>query len=156
MRRVLQFIGTIAFFCAWPAYQIYLRRGPRTRVILIHEDKILVLKNWVSDGKWSLPGGGVHKGEPVIEGAVRELKEETSLALDPRQLQRIGDATYRAYGLSFEFRVFEAVVKSNSVRAQRIEVAEMEWLAPSALNRHNSADDLLKAVLMWQAAHQQE
>jgi 8-oxo-dGTP pyrophosphatase MutT (NUDIX family) len=153
MRRFLQLIGTIAFFCAWPAYQIYLRRGPRTRIVLVHKDKILAVKNWVSDGKWSLPGGGLHKNEAMLEGAVRELREETSLKLDPRQLHHLADAKYHSYGLSFDFHVLEATVGSDAVRAQVIEIAEMEWLPPSVFNRHNAGDDLLKAVLVWQASH---
>ena len=151
MRSLLQRFGTVVFFCAWPAFWAYhkLDHG-RTRVVLIHEDKVLVMKQWISPGKWGLPGGGLHKGESMAGGAARELQEETSLQLDPRQLQPVGKATYRKYGLSFVYHVFVTRVGSRSVRAQRIEVSELEWLRPGELRAHNASPDTLAALRMVQ------
>jgi 8-oxo-dGTP pyrophosphatase MutT (NUDIX family) len=151
MRKVLQFVGTVVFFGAWPVFWIYFRVGHgRTRVVLIHEDKVLVMKQWIGPGKWGLPGGGLHKGESMAGGAARELLEETSLQLDPRQLQHVGRATYRKYGHTFDYQVFVAKVGSSSVRAQRIEVSELEWLRPGELRSHNSSPDTLEALRMVQ------
>ncbi|HEY5806129.1 MAG TPA: NUDIX hydrolase [Candidatus Saccharimonadales bacterium] len=149
MRRFLQFIGTVVFFCAWPAFWVYFKVGHgRTRVVLLHDGKVLVMKQWISAGKWGLPGGGLHKGEPAAEGAARELYEETHLRLDPRQLQPVGGAMYYKYGLSFEYHVFVARVGSNSVRAQRIEVSELEWVRPGELHTKNASPDTLQALQM--------
>lgn len=147
MRRVLQFVGTIVFFCAWPAFWVYFKVGHgRTRVVLVHEGRVLVMKQWISPGKWNLPGGGVHRGESMAGAAAREVREETSLRLDPRQLQPIGKGKYRARGLGFDFYVFAARVGSDVVRAQRIEVSELEWRAPSWLTPKNTAPDALYAL----------
>lgn len=147
MRRFLQFVGTIVFFCAWPAFFVYYKVGRgRTRVVLVHEDKVLVMRQWVSPGKWHLPGGGIHKGESMEGGAARELFEETHLKLDPRQLQHIGKAKYRKYGLTFDYHVFATKVGSGSVRAQRIEVSELAWLRPGELRASNAAPDTLHAL----------
>jgi 8-oxo-dGTP pyrophosphatase MutT (NUDIX family) len=149
MRKLLQFIGVIIFFGAWLAFWVYFRVGHgRTRVVLLHEDKVLVMKQWISAGKWGLPGGGLHKGEDPAEGAARELYEETSLKLDPRQLRPVGIASYRKYGHRFDYQIFVAKVGSKSVRAQRIEVAELEWLQPEALNARNASPDTLQALEM--------
>lgn len=151
MRVFLQFIGTIVFFCAWPAFWVYFRVGrERTRVVLVHDDKVLVMKQWISPGKWGLPGGGVHKGESMTGGAAREIFEETSLQLDPRQLQHVGRATYRKYGHRFDYQVFVARVGSDAVRAQRIEVSELEWLRPGELRARNSSPDTLRSLEMVQ------
>lgn len=147
MRRFFQFVGSVVFFCAWPAFYVYLKRGHnRTRVVLLHEDKVLVMKQWLSPGKWGLPGGGLHKGEAPAEGAVRELFEETALRLDPRQLLLVGTATHRQYGLSFEYHVFAAKVGSTKVRAQRIEVSELAWLRPGELWPANASPDTLHSL----------
>lgn len=135
------------FFCAWVAFFVYLRVGQgRTRVVVVHEDKVLVMKQWISSGKWSLPGGGIHKGESMAGGAVRELYEETRLKLDPRQLTHIGRGTYRKYGHRFEYHVFATSVGSAFVRAQRIEVSELAWVRPGELRASNASPDTLHAL----------
>jgi 8-oxo-dGTP pyrophosphatase MutT (NUDIX family) len=147
MRRFLQFVGTVVFFCAWPAFWIYFKRGyGRTRVIMVHEGKVLVMKQWISAGKWSFPGGGLHRGEDRADGAAREVKEETSLQLDARQLQQVGTGAFRSYGLSFDFYVFVTGVGSTNVRAQRIEVSELTWVYPEELTSDNAGPDTLLAL----------
>lgn len=42
-------------------------------------DRILVFERVDSPGSWQLPQGGLHRGEAPIEGAWRELQEETGL-----------------------------------------------------------------------------
>jgi 8-oxo-dGTP pyrophosphatase MutT (NUDIX family) len=149
MRRFLQFVGTVVFFCAWVAFWVYFKVGrDRTRIVLLHDDKVLVMKQWISPGKWHLPGGGTHKGESMAGGAARELYEETRLRLDPRQLRHVGRATYRRFGHKFDYQVFVARVASTSVRAQRIEVSELAWVRPGELRSNNSSPDTLKALEM--------
>ena len=57
------------------------------RVLLIHVETEEVPGGW-----WELPGGGINPGESYLEAAVREIKEETGLVLDPAQ---IGPPTWR-------------------------------------------------------------
>ena len=151
MRQFLQFVGTVVFFCAWPAFWVYYKLDHgRTRVVLVCDDKVLVMKQWISAGKWGLPGGGLHRGESMAGGAARELREETSLQLDPRQLRHIGRATHRQYGLSFDYQVFVARVTCNSVRAQRIEVSELAWMRPGEIRASNASPDTVRALQMAQ------
>jgi len=149
MRRFLQFVGSVVFVCAWPAFFIYYKLGyGRTRVILLHEGRVLVMKQWISPGKWALPGGGLHRGESAAEGAARELYEETSLRLDPRQLQPVGVGHHRCWGLRYDYHVFITKIGSKSVRAQRIEVSELEWLELGDLRSSNSSPDTIEALKM--------
>jgi len=48
-----------------------------SKVIIIKNNKILLLQN--TNGKYELPGGHIEVGESAIEGAKREVKEETGL-----------------------------------------------------------------------------
>ena len=53
-----------------------------TGLMVVRDGKVLVVKRAEHDtlpGMWELPGGSVDEGETIIDGAVRELFEETGL-----------------------------------------------------------------------------
>lgn len=52
---------------------------------LIQKDnKFLLVKELLEDGKeyWIIPGGKVEFGESIVEGMLREIKEETNLDIE--------------------------------------------------------------------------
>ena len=63
-------------------------------VAVVSEGQVLCVKRSEPQGKypnfWSVPMGGVEKGETFREGAVRELKEETMLDINPKSLVYLG------------------------------------------------------------------
>lgn len=66
------------------------------RVLLFH-----VRTRDVPSGWWELPGGGIDSGESYLEAAVREIKEETGLVLDPALIGPPAwrrDSTWRSRG----------------------------------------------------------
>ena len=63
-------------------------------VAIVSEGQILLVKRSETAGKypnfWSVPMGGVEKGETFREGAARELQEETMLDINPKDLVYLG------------------------------------------------------------------
>ena len=58
------------------------RRGEAVLVIQRPDGQILLhTKQFYPEAIYRLPSGGIHPGEPVLEGMLREAKEETSLAV---------------------------------------------------------------------------
>jgi 8-oxo-dGTP diphosphatase len=52
------------------------------KAIITHKDKILILQRSEKAGAkgfWSIPGGGLEKGEKARESIIREIVEETKL-----------------------------------------------------------------------------
>ena len=76
--------------------EIDFRKPPRKvgGVAIVSEGQILLVKRSETAGKypnfWSVPSGGVDKGETFREGAARELKEETMLDFNHQKLVYLG------------------------------------------------------------------
>ena len=46
------------------------------RVILIRDSHVVLVRHWLTPGVWTLPGGGVKKGETPEQAGMREIHEE--------------------------------------------------------------------------------
>jgi 8-oxo-dGTP pyrophosphatase MutT (NUDIX family) len=51
----------------------------RTRVIVLHQQQILLLPPTAAEAGWQAPGGGLEPNESLTDCAVREVLEETGL-----------------------------------------------------------------------------
>lgn len=151
MRVLLEKIGKVIFFLAWPAFYVYLRARERTRILVEYNGQVLATKNWISDGDWSLPGGGMHKGEPVVRAALRELQEETGIVAESQNLRHVGHFTYKKYGLKFNYHVFALHLTAEPrLRIQAYEISRAQWFTPSKLrNQTDIAPDTAQALDAW-------
>lgn len=50
-------------------------RGCRV-LVLDHEERVLLIRHSYGERHWMLPGGGLGRGEDVLEAAAREVREE--------------------------------------------------------------------------------
>lgn len=51
--------------------------------MLIDGDGIVLIRQSYGSGDWSLPGGGIKRGETPRDAAIREVQEETGATLAP-------------------------------------------------------------------------
>ena len=73
----------------------YYRRKAGIFIFNAHEKRVLLVQS--NGGKWGPPKGTLNIGENAIQGAIRELHEETDLVLSPNYLTssfRVHAATY--------------------------------------------------------------
>lgn len=126
--RVLRPIGAIPI-------AIYLHNTQRTRVIVVHNNAVLVVMPWLSNGKWDLPGGGLKQGENPSEGAVRELHEELGLIIAPKDVTVLGIEPFKA-GLVRYTAIYVSVTLSKPVQfntLQKHEIVAVRWVTEADL-----------------------
>jgi 8-oxo-dGTP pyrophosphatase MutT (NUDIX family) len=146
MRKLWIFLGRIAGYMSWPLVWIVIRRTTRTRILLNSGDKILVTKGWLSTGKWSLPGGGMHRGEKPAEAVLRELREETNIELTETQLKYQG-AKKQTNGLPFRYHLFSASASQElDFKKQRFEIVDVQWLDRRELLKKSVEQHVREAV----------
>ena len=106
------------------------------------QGRILMLKR-VDNGLWTIPTGGVKKGETVGQAGVRECREETGLEVEVTGLVGIFSTpdhviAYWHGGKLDEVRqpiniCLRAQVVGGSVRPEPSEAAEVRWVAPDEI-----------------------
>lgn len=153
MRAFKRRLGIIAFWLSWPALWVYLRGSQRTRLLIVCNDEILVLRSWLGNGSWGLPGGGIHKGETVIDGLIREVKEETGIQVSSKQLKSLGEADARESGLHFHYHAYVYILPTKpDLSLQRHEILESWWMPQYAVESNNCSPVLKEVLNRWQAS----
>lgn len=117
----------------WPVVYLFLRDTERTRVLVLHDESVLLVRGRIDsllgDGRWNLPGGGVHKHEAPIIAAVRELKEELGLQAHPDRLGYLTAEPVTEKGVSFRAVYFQLRLSDRPpLKKQRLEIAEARWV----------------------------
>lgn len=83
IKQALFYISLSIMFCAHVCRYALLRvfgshkSMHGVRVILVRSGRVVLLRHWYAPGAWTLPGGGVGRGEKVFDAATREVFEET-------------------------------------------------------------------------------
>jgi ADP-ribose pyrophosphatase YjhB (NUDIX family) len=121
-----------------PALFVYFRFGStRTRVLVVVDDKALLVKNLFGNNDWGLPGGGLHRGEAPRAGAARELQEEVGVRVPTTRLRQVLDEPlFTRQGLQ-AYRCLLFVTRLEQlppIVMQRREIAATRWVALDDLN----------------------
>ncbi|MGB8739468.1 MAG: NUDIX hydrolase [Xanthobacteraceae bacterium] len=118
---------------------------------IFRDGKVLIVRRGRAPAKgiYTLPGGGVELGETLEQAVIREVREETSLDIEPVELVGFRQAIARdAAGrverhfviLPFAARYISGEVSLNE------ELSEADWRNPSALGALKTTEGLADVV----------
>lgn len=98
---------------------------------------------------FTLPGGAVESGETLVQAVIREVDEETSLAVEPVALAGYREVISRddrqRVERHFVILAFAARWRGGEVRLNA-ELAEGRWLLPSELAELSTTEGLAEIV----------
>jgi len=140
-------LGRTIYWLLLPARRLYRSDRPRSYGVIENGQKILLVKNWLGSGAWSLPGGGAKKGETNEDALVRELHEETGLNVDKKQIKLMLKGSHdREFGKK-RFIIYKVDYKETPrLYINRLEITESMWVDKKALNDLAPASYELKEV----------
>jgi ADP-ribose pyrophosphatase YjhB (NUDIX family) len=108
---------------------------------VVDGEKILLVQEGKEHcrGQWSLPGGRVEPGEPLVDAVVREVFEETGY-----QVRVVGMTRVLRYisQLGFHCVRFNFIAEriGGEPRIDGMEILNMEWRSFDDVDRMNDAD----------------
>ena len=112
--------------------------------VIVEGDKVLLVRRGREPllGQWSLPGGAVELGESLEQAIVREVEEETGLAIAPVMMLKAFDRIERDSGGEVHFHYvlvdFLCTRKPTMVKAEiraASDVSEVRWVPVAGLRQ---------------------
>jgi 8-oxo-dGTP pyrophosphatase MutT (NUDIX family) len=152
VRRLLLIFGRIIYWVGWPVSFASLYFTKRSRVLIVCGQEVLVVKGWLGSGHWHTPGGGIHKGEAPVDGAMREVQEEIGLTVKPEQLQQLFHkriTTRRFFRYDCYAFVLLLLVKPE-LKLQPNEIIDSAWLPLEAIRRQEAGKITSEMLAAWE------
>lgn len=106
--------------------------------VLVHDGRVLLIRRGKEPlfGRWVVPGGTVELGESLEEALVREMREETGLLVQPRELLTVFDRIERqGEEVAWHFVIADYLCDyvSGAARAGS-DALEVAWALPQELD----------------------
>lgn len=134
--RVVPLLGRVISPIAILGLKLHTRitGTERARVIIYNERREILLVRGLIGEKWTFPGGGLHRNEAPEVGALRELYEETGVAL--RSAQHVITFERATSPVGYTAHVFVATISTDMVPDKShnpVEIIDMAWFSTDQL-----------------------
>jgi 8-oxo-dGTP diphosphatase len=110
--------------------------------VVVDEGRVLLVRRGSEPlkGQWSLPGGMLELGESLIAGVIREVREETGLAVEPVELVELLDRIHReGERVRYHFVIADYLCRVTGGTLQAASDAEsVRWVERAEWNSHSA------------------
>jgi 8-oxo-dGTP pyrophosphatase MutT (NUDIX family) len=103
--------------------------------------EVLLVRSWFGHQRWSLPGGGIRRGEDPRVAAARETFEETGVSLDERECKPLGEFANGDSNAPFIvdcYRIEVSKQPAHIAARHRLEMLDVAWFSLGHLPTHRS------------------
>jgi 8-oxo-dGTP pyrophosphatase MutT (NUDIX family) len=128
VRRAIYRLGYRVLTIFW------VLRAPRlngAKCVITDGERVLLVRHTYGRGWWDLPGGGMRAGEPAIEAARREMREE--LGIDVTDWTLIGEIGATIHRRSDTLHCFHVDLDAPALTLDLGELAAAWWFRRAEL-----------------------
>ena len=119
--------------------------------VVIHRNRVLLIRRGAEPlkGQWSIPGGLVELGEDLISGVKRELKEETGLSVEPREVVAVFDRIMRrGRRVRYHFVIIDFACRLKGGRLKPAsDVVDARWVRREDLPQYGLTEKATSVIL---------
>ncbi len=124
---------------------------PAVGAVVWKDDRILLIRRGQAPrkGMWSLPGGRQERGETVNEAAIREIREETGVAIHVLDVAAVVDLIHRDANGAVEHHFTVVDVVAEWVGGEAVagdDAAEVAWATRDELARYDLTPKMLEVI----------
>ena len=124
---------------------VWRRPTPRTRVLIRHDNEILMVSNITSPWQWTLPGGGYNANETASECSAREVREELNIGISVNDCKFIGHYRERIQGVTWRYDCTQTMLPTKPILRLSMEIFRAQWFPVYALPS-STPDYIQKAI----------
>jgi 8-oxo-dGTP diphosphatase len=125
-------VGTRIIRLAAPALKACYTHGAAVVVRNESDQVLMVRQSWRERGRWGLPGGFLSLGEDPIDGAMRELREETGVTCARERLTQLL-AYKQPWARHFDHIFGLTVTGDGTIETRSREIKEQGWFHLDAI-----------------------
>jgi 8-oxo-dGTP diphosphatase len=120
-------------------------------IVVWRGDEILLVRRAKPPrlGEWSIPGGAQSLGETVFEAAIREVREETGIAIRPTGIITVVDSIIRNAEQRPQFHYTLVEISAEWTAGEAVaadDVDDVRWATPAAAATLVKWDETLRII----------
>ncbi len=128
VRTIKLIVGRVAFWAGWPVFWVLMHGTERARAVIVCEGQVLLIRDTLGDGSWTLPGGGMQGRESAALAACREVYEELGIVLSADAFTKLATEHTGYRGIAYTAHFVLATLESMPKPIPGLEVLELQWV----------------------------